>query len=221
MTDQPQPSPPQQKSALEGSRQTIKILIAFLVIGGALWVMRRDGGGGASTLARIADGDSRSSPAPSGPPHSAPPFVAELQGLCRAYDAAPNEIKKSEIFRYAKQQIEGQRAFTGRGKLDQISTNQGGSELRLVIETRTNGSKQLFATESVFAPIKSGSAVYRAAANMREGECVVWSASRFESASLVERSQVCDLDFFARFTALKTCAEADAPPKPAPKKKAK
>ncbi len=62
-----------------------------------------------------------------------------------------------------------------------------------------------FATEALFAPVKKGSPVYRAAAEMHEGQCVIFSADKLEPSSMVEESKVCDLDYFASFTALKPC----------------
>jgi hypothetical protein len=95
----------------------------------------------------------------------------------------------------------GDVAAHARGTLAQLSTNQGGSELTLGIKV----GEVEFTTEALFAPVKKGSPVYKAAAELREGQCVVFSADKLEPSSMLEESKVCDLDYFANFTAMKPC----------------
>lgn len=129
------------------------------------------------------------------------PFLGELRSACAAYRSAPNEIKKSEIFKRTQTLVKSQRLKDVEGILRGLSTNQGGSELALRIEV---GSAE-FSTESLLGPIKQGSPVYKTASEMREGQCVRFSAERLETSSVLEESQVCDPEFFARFTSLKAC----------------
>lgn len=88
-----------------------------------------------------------------------------------------------------------------RGRLTGLSTNQGGSELTITIKA----DDVEFQTEGLFAPITQGSAVYNVAADMKTGQCVVFSAKRLKAASMTERAQVCDLKYFADFTSLAPC----------------
>lgn len=97
--------------------------------------------------------------------------------------------------------LRGTKVDGAHGKLTMISTNQGGGELKLTI----NVGDVEFTTESLLAPIVKGSAVYAAAADMKEGQCVIFSAARIRSSSMSERSKVCDTDYFANFTSLKPC----------------
>lgn len=92
-----------------------------------------------------------------------------------------------------------------RGKLTRIATNQGGSELFVSVEINASGKTATFSTESLSEPIRRGSQVYKAVAELREGACVVVSASRIEPNSVLERSQLCDNDYFARFTKIAAC----------------
>jgi len=127
--------------------------------------------------------------------------VTQAKSRCAAYDAAPNQIKKSEIFRKNTVDIEALELDGVRGSLTTLATNQGGSELRLRVEA----GGATFSTESLMAPIPRGSPVYVAASEMKEGQCVVFSANHVKAASLTERAQVCDPSYFADITKLATC----------------
>lgn len=129
------------------------------------------------------------------------PWIATVKANCAAYKAAPNQIKKSATFRANQELLASTGVQNARGKLTTLSTNQGGSELTLTIKI----NDVEFQTEGLFAPIKQGSAVYNAAADMKEGQCVVFSARKLKAASMTEQAQVCDLDYFADFTSLVPC----------------
>lgn len=129
-------------------------------------------------------------------------FVAELDRWCAAYRGGRNEIRKSEIFRSARALTERQRLRSVRGRLSTISTNQGGGELSLAIDVNASGKSVRFRTGRA---IKRGGKVYRAAAKLEEGACVIFSARRVRSASVLERGQVCDRSFVATVDALKGC----------------
>ena len=129
------------------------------------------------------------------------PWVAEVHSNCERYKSAPNEIKKSAIFNDNSSLVAKSSVKNMKGKLSRLSTNQGGDELTLEIDV---GDVE-FSTEGLLSPIKKGSAVYNAAAEMTKGQCVIFSASGFKASSMVEQSQVCDTEYFATFTALSSC----------------
>jgi hypothetical protein len=132
---------------------------------------------------------------------AAVPWVASVQQNCEAYKAAPNEIKKSDVFRANDEVLSAASLNQVRGKLTRMRTNQGGSELDLTIEV---GGVE-FKTESLLEAIKRGTPVYEAASAMQEGQCVTFTADKVRSSSLVEQSKVCDLEYFANFTRLSNC----------------
>jgi len=140
-------------------------------------------------------------PAPKADEAPAPSWVATVKDNCGRYKAAPNEIKKSAIFTENEALLQRSGVDEIKGKLTRLSTGQGGDRLSLKI---TVGDLE-FATESLFAPIKKGSAVYNAAAEMTVGQCVMFSAKGLKASSVVEQSKVCDTEYFANFTSLKPC----------------
>jgi hypothetical protein len=132
-------------------------------------------------------------------------FAESMTAHCKRYDAQPNDIKRSAVFREMESYVKGVR-FTGAlGELATLGTSQGGSTLRLKVVSPSSRGKLEFSTESVFAPIRRGSRVYKQASELVEGKCVKFSAKGLEPSSMMERSKVCDLDFFARFTEIGPC----------------
>ena len=129
------------------------------------------------------------------------PWLTEVQANCEGYKAAPNDIKRSEVFRTNEAALRRVRIKDAQGTLRTLSTSQGGDELRLVV----GAGNVKFATESLFGAIKRGSGVYKQASALREGSCVVFSAGAIQASSLTERSKVCDLDYFAKFTSVRPC----------------
>jgi hypothetical protein len=129
------------------------------------------------------------------------PFVAKARANCDRYKASKNEIQKSAVFT-ENEELLSQVSLSGvKGVLKKLSTNQGGAELSLHIDV---GDVE-FATESLFAPIKKGTDVYKAAAELSEGQCVVFSASSLRASSITEEAKVCDTEYFAKFTAIEAC----------------
>lgn len=134
-------------------------------------------------------------------PESQLPWVQKVRQRCDEYDDAPNDIKKSAIFRSVERLLAKTRVSQTQGILQSLSTNQGGRRLSLTIDV---GDVQ-FSTESLMKPIKRGTKVYAQATELEEGECVQFSARGLRASSLRERSQVCDTEYFARFTDVRPC----------------
>jgi hypothetical protein len=130
-----------------------------------------------------------------------PAWVATVRANCERYKAAPNEIKKSAVFNENETLLKSSGVEKVRGTLKRLSTTQGGEQLSLVV---TMGDLE-FATEALFGPIKKGSPVYNAAADLTVGQCVIFSAKGLRASSVVEESKVCDTEYYANFTAIGPC----------------
>jgi hypothetical protein len=167
------------------------MVIGIIVSGGN--ASRGGAGSGGGTQPYSGGGSSEAA--------AALPFVAKVQNNCAKYKAGKNEIQKSAVFAENEKLLEELHLTDVKGVLKKLSTNQGGSELSLHIDV---GDVE-FATESLFAPINKGSDVYKAAAEMSEGQCVVFSASSLRASSITEEAKVCDTEYFAKFTSLKPC----------------
>jgi hypothetical protein len=129
-------------------------------------------------------------------------WIKKQRELCQAYDDAPNEIKQSAIFRETIVLLYRASVENGKGIIERIRTNQGGSELSIVVKV---GNKIEFATSSLSDPIRAGSKVYQQVENLKENSCVNFSISSIRPSSVFERSRVCDLEYWAEFTDVQPC----------------
>jgi len=183
----PQPPVPQPKK----SKLWLWLLLG---VGGLLFTC-----GGLAAIGAALGGDSASA----GPMQEVTqmPWIGLVQGNCDAYKAAPNDIKKSAIYNETIETLKGVSISGSQGKLTNLRTNQGGSMLDIGIDV----GRASFKNKALFSTIKKGSPIYEAASNMTEGQCVIFSAEKVEPASVVERSKVCDLDYYVEFTELRAC----------------
>jgi len=129
-------------------------------------------------------------------------WIKKQKNLCKDYVNAPNEIKKSNIFRETVALLRNSSVNNGTGTLTRISTNQGGSYVSIIIKV---GNDIEFASKGFSSPILRGSNVYKQIENLSEGSCVKFSASEIEVGSVLEQSKVCDLEYYAEFTSVKGC----------------
>lgn len=185
----PRGAPPPKKG---GAGKVVLILLTVL-FGSCVAIGAIGGKGGKGT----ASTSGAELPAAS----NAFPWLAQVKQNCDAYDAAPNDIKKSAIFRANEGLLGRVSVQNARGKLAMLRTNQGGSELSLAV--KADGAE--FKTESMFAPIRQGTPIYDVASELKVGDCVVFSVKKIETASLIERSKVCSADYFADFASLAPC----------------
>lgn len=119
-----------------------------------------------------------------------------FQAFCNEYDAQPNEIKKSAVFRASRAVLEGPGPIKNwTGTLKSISTNQGGSRATLKI--------RIGSSDVADRDIALGSPVYAAASEMVEGQAVTFSGRNLKDFNLTERGKVCEPNFEIRLTALK------------------
>ena len=128
------------------------------------------------------------------------PWVQAVRGNCDRYKAARNDIQKSAIFNENEAQIKGIQLESVKGKLTQLRTAQGGGGLILEVEAASAEFKN-----GIFEGIPQDSPVYQSAANLAEGDCVVFSATITGAASVVEQSKVCDLDYNVEWSAIAPC----------------
>lgn len=142
-------------------------------------------------------------------PEAQLPWVSAVKTNCTAYDAAPNEIKKSDIFNANQNLLASADAPGIVGTLKQLSTNEGGSRLTLEVKV---GDMELTQGIKPFSAIARGTPIYIAATNMTEGSCILFSAKNFEPGSVLERSKVCDLDYNVEFTSVSPCPPDLLPP---------
>ena len=129
------------------------------------------------------------------------PWIDTVRANCARYEAAPNEIRKSEVFNENEQFIGGTQLSDVQGTLESMRTSQGGGGLTIKVAV----GAATFANGPLDG-IGSSSPLYQAAGDLVEDGCVQFSATVRGAASVVERSKVCDLDYYVDWTSVGPCA---------------
>ena len=122
-------------------------------------------------------------------------LLRRFEEACRSYAAQPNEIRKSEVLRgTASFYSEVGKVEGWVGTLKRISTYQGSSNTTLVIK---------IGTSNVYSNVRIGSPAYNSAANMREGQDIIFSGQGLRDFNLTERGTVCNPNFKIDLTSLR------------------
>lgn len=122
-------------------------------------------------------------------------FLARFDQACTSYGTAPNDIRKSAIFRESRPWITSAVVSDWTGTLKRLHTNQGGALLDIDI---------IIGTATVMAlKIPATSPIYRAATDMREGQKVTFSGKNLKDFNMTERGSVCRPDFTITLTSLR------------------
>lgn len=130
-----------------------------------------------------------------GMPESQRDVLVLYAQACAEYDAQPNEIKMSAVYRKSTEILARAAPVAGwTGTLKRISTNQGGSNATLVIDIGDSEVRD--------DNVALGSPVYLAASNMREGQVVTFSGRSLSDFNVTERGKVCSPDFQINLTSL-------------------
>lgn len=185
--NQPYPTAPQPRPGMSSATKIVLIVVGcFVLLGGCSFIF---------LVAAIASDEDE---VDAGPQIE---LVSKSRAACAKYESAPNEIRKSEIYRLHQAWVPKNVVANARGTVESLTTDQGGDEVRLAI--RASGGT--FNSSPIISPIVRGTALYNGAAELAEGECVLFSARNIQSGGFLERSKVCDLDYFVEFTLLLPC----------------
>jgi hypothetical protein len=143
-------------------------------------------------------------------------FLKAMQGFGRSYDVAPNEIKKSQIFNNAR---DYENHFFGpaaditqwRGTMDGITTSKGGKSLALRVRLGGGGDNEVHVNfeqgyELFGDVIEPNNPVYNQAAELSEGQCVLFSGHvNSKESSVTETLAMSQPSYAIKFTELKPC----------------
>jgi len=138
------------------------------------------------------------------------PWLADVQETCRQYDEAPNDIQKSAVFQRNQDFIRGQQLDSVRGELDAASTGHGGGGLLLRVKVGRSNYAQV--------GIREGNPLYSQAANLVEGQCVVFSGRVTDTFMFggsggglldsLEKSRVCSMSYMFEFFSISPCPQS-------------
>lgn len=143
-------------------------------------------------------------------------FYSQMKRFKEAYNDAPNEIKKSEIFNQARNYEKHFFANVEdvvqnwKGRLSIIGTNKGGSSLSLSVKTGDNSffGCDIYFTEGygMFDGITPSSNIYHQASEFKEGDCIIFSGEVDpKESSLTESGAMRSPTYEIHFTDLRQC----------------
>jgi hypothetical protein len=123
-------------------------------------------------------------------------MLSEFRNACALYEAQINEIEKSRVYRESMRIYREFGEVKGwSGVLRLISTNQGGSNARLMIAI----PDQIIVDPAV----NLGSSAYKDASTLMVGQVVVFSGRRLSDHNVTERGKVCSPNFTMTITSIK------------------
>ena len=143
-------------------------------------------------------------------------FASEMAKFRDRYNAAPNEIRKSQVFNEARAFedhffADSQHRVTNwEGWVERLETNHGGTKLKLRVTIGRSAAKITFEQGyGLFDKIKSGSEVYQAASSLQEGGCVLFSGKvNGRERSLTEKGAITAPVYEIVFSSVKACTAA-------------
>lgn len=144
------------------------------------------------------------------PEKPAPAFVKQRNEYCSKYKAAPNDIKRSEVFtEYQKAAKKGRFTVTDMtGTVDEIETpSAGGSKVLLTVETKygefhNNDVMEVGPFKKSARKIGKGSKLYKVIGGLKEGQAVVFSGKMIvpDKNPFSEKTSVCGDKYLIQFT---------------------
>jgi hypothetical protein len=131
------------------------------------------------------------------------PWLAQVQQTCQRYKAQPNDIQKSAVFQENQAFVRGKQLVSVRGVLESASTGHGGGGLFL----RTKVGRAVFGE----AMIRESDPIYAQAANLSEGQCVVFSGGVGDTSMVgglfepMEQARICQMEYDFEFVSISAC----------------
>lgn len=130
-------------------------------------------------------------------------FAITLGRFAASYDAAENDIQRSDAFRAARRfdaqfKANSSHLVDWRGRVGRLSTSHGGDTLTVEVG-------EAFPVQLTQRGIPSSDSVYLAARGLQRGACVVFSAYLDAEGSLTERGAMREPDYRVRFITLRGC----------------
>jgi hypothetical protein len=164
--------------------------------------------------------------APEVSPGRAEDIASEMEKFRDRYHAAPNEIKKSQVFNDARAFEDHffagiqHRVADWEGTVERLETTHGGTKLKLRVAIGQGAAKIAFEQGyGLFDKIKSGTEVYQGASSLREGGCVIFSGKvNSRERSLTEKGSITAPVYEIVFSSVKPCtvpAHIEVPSVPA------
>lgn len=128
------------------------------------------------------------------------PWYRAVNENCAKYDQAPGDAERAEALSANERLIAATVIAPTRGSLEAKRLSSDGGQMQFTIAVGSVKFKP-----SLVHPILADTPEFEVLNKLSLGQCVRFSVRTLTAASILERSKVCDKDYFAQFASIETC----------------
>lgn len=128
------------------------------------------------------------------------PWLKRVAENCERYDRATQDAERAQALRDNARLVASTVVASARGRLESKRVSSDGSQVLFTIAVGTAKFKP-----SLLHPILADTEMFERVQQAPIGACLQFSVRTLTAASILERSKVCDLDYFADFAVIEAC----------------
>ena len=128
------------------------------------------------------------------------PWLKRVAQNCERYDRAEQDDERAQVLKDNARLVASTVVASARGRLESKRVSSDGSQ---VLFTLAVGSAKF--KPSLLHPIHADTEMFERVQEAPIGSCLQFSVRTLTAASILERSKVCDKDYFADFAAIEPC----------------
>lgn len=185
--------PSSQPPARPSQRWLIAALACAVLAGGAVVYI---------ALPRARLDPTAAEPVPADDPQAAEhlPWFRAVNENCVMYDRAAGDVERAQALSANERLIASTVIAPTRGKLESKRLTSDGGQMQFTIAVGSVKFKP-----SLVHPILADTPEFELLSKLELGQCVRFSVRSLTAASILERSKVCDKDYFAQFASIQAC----------------
>ncbi|MBX3183242.1 MAG: hypothetical protein KIT72_04265 [Polyangiaceae bacterium] len=130
------------------------------------------------------------------------PWLSEASRHCARYDQATTALERQRAIEAHDGLLASLRLVDVTAELESKRVSSDGGQIQFTLAVGHAKFKP-----SLRTPILAGTSEFLLLGQLASGSCVRFTARAVTPASILERSKVCDTDFFTEFEALEACPQ--------------
>ncbi|MEZ4231326.1 MAG: hypothetical protein R3B89_19265 [Polyangiaceae bacterium] len=128
------------------------------------------------------------------------PWLKRVAENCERYDRAEQDAERAQALKDNARLVASTVIASARGRLESKRVSSDGSQVLFTIAVGSAKFKP-----SLLHPIHADTEMFQHVQDAPIGACMQFSVRTLTAASILERSKVCDKDYFADFAAVELC----------------
>jgi len=129
------------------------------------------------------------------------PWLMQLLQHCEAYKQSSADAARNDLANDAMRLLRTAEVREMRGEVEKLLPDGPDSyALQVVVRDRLR-----FASQAQKHPIVRGDGLFETVAQLREGDCVVFSATKIEPVATFQQAKICDTRYYADFAGVHAC----------------